>query len=162
LEDHRSILCAHALRELNYIEQVDGNRWCLTQTGIHSMQSCFTISNGRAVLERCADGVPLADMSRFQLVLELRAREWTWKQWVPPSGRTSKTLPIPAGYKVGDPKIWFSGVDVNRFYLLALLQAQDRSALGHRTARISIRRHSANDSGPELGPRGSRSRPIAL
>ena len=30
-----------------------------------------------------------------------------------------------AGYRPGDPKLWFSGLEVNRRYVLALLKAED-------------------------------------
>ncbi len=86
--------------------------------------SCSLSRVGRPVFGRCAENVPLTDMTLYQLALEMEAAEWHWRPWVPPAQRRKKDEPIPDGYKPKDAKVWFSGVEVSRLYLMALLRAE--------------------------------------
>ncbi len=102
------------------------DRWCLTHKGVHAMQSCSKIvGDGRLVFGRRGPDYALGDMSTYQLTLELGAQSWEWRRWVAPSQRGKHSPAIPDSYSVGDTKVWYTGVDICKNYLLALLRSQD-------------------------------------
>ncbi len=108
-----------------YLDNVN-DRWSLTSKGVHALQSCSKVAgDGRRVFGRRLD-CPLEDMTTFQLVLEMRAKDWVWRRWVAPKQRGKNFQPpIPDGYSVGDPKLWYTGISVCSNYLIALLRAED-------------------------------------
>ncbi len=73
---------------------------------------------------RRGPGHPLEDMTAFELVQELGAQSWEWRRWMPPKQRRKKGEPIPDFYLPGDAKVWYSGVEVQKNYLIALLKAE--------------------------------------
>ncbi len=118
---------AAALEASDHLQRVAGERWIMTAFGVQSMRSCSVASAGRPVFARCAT-IPLEDMTTFQLSTEMSALGWQWRLWVPASQRSKRAEPIPQGYILGDSKLWYSGVEVSKLYLIALLRAEDRCA----------------------------------
>ena len=115
--------CAKALQSSGFMSVVD-DRWKLTTVGVQSLQSCLRVDvPGRLLFDR-RERCPLADMTLYELTLELGAQSWTWRPWRAPKQRRKRDLPIPDHYTVGDAKVWYSGIEVFRTYLLALLQAE--------------------------------------
>ncbi len=128
--------CASAMEASGHSIKMDGGRWMLTPLGVRSVRSCSAVSAGRPVFVRCTS-TPLKDMTSFNLVTEMVALGWQWRQWVPQGQRRKDTEPIPSRYVVGESKLFFSGIEISRSYLLALLRAEDLSHRGFSFERFS-------------------------
>ena len=91
---------------------------------VKGMASCAVMGETYQIFKPRSE-LPLADQTVFELVQELVRRKWEWKLWRPPSQRSKKAAKIPAGYKLGDEKVWYSTLEVHKHYCLALLNAKD-------------------------------------
>lgn len=79
---------------------------------------------------------------------------WSWRKWLPPGKR--RNIDIPDSYKLGDAKVWYSGMEPCRPYLLALLKAEDivccvnRGQTPKRATRVVLCARSSRS--PHLSP----------
>ena len=96
--------------------------WQLRKESLKDVQVCWELADPFRIC-KVRDG-PLADLTCFELVSELQAAGWTWRQWVPPPKRPKRAhakRPWPDGYSIGDPQVWLTtGTWVSKAYLLCL------------------------------------------
>lgn len=96
--------------------------WVLTTAGVHAMSTCTSALYPVRVFQ-VRSSVPLEDATGYELHMMLLEQGWSWRKWLPPGQR--RNIDIPDSYKPGDAKVWYSGMEPCRPYLLALLKAED-------------------------------------
>ena len=100
--------------------------WALTRSALRPLTPVLITSSPERAFE-IRTRLALCERTDWELFEQLVSSGWRWRQWVPPTQRRKKTLPIPVAYAVGDDQVFFTTPrEVHRSYLLALLQAQDR------------------------------------
>ena len=66
----------------------------------------------------------LNECTAFELIELLASSGWSWLPWRQRSSRPKSLAPIPAGYIVGTPKVWYSTRCVSQRYLALLIQSE--------------------------------------
>ena len=130
--DARAALLS-AMAEAGFVQHVGAtageSRWALTRQGVMSVQPCVDLADPLPVC-RIRDGVPVADRTHFELMLQLRHGGWVWRR-LPRAIRDRANLWYVCDDPAADAKVYYtSGVSVERSYLLCLLQAGELKALG--------------------------------
>ena len=121
-----------AVQELideHIVEEMQQGRLRFTRHGQAQVSTCNALAGPSCVFAPPSHAMDLTKLVSYQLVRELLEDGWEWRLWVAP-GRRPKSMRIPPGYKIGEPKLWFSTRDVPRHYLLALLQASSLADRG--------------------------------
>jgi hypothetical protein len=98
--------------------------WFLTAEGTARIVRCSSASKPQAVFQVRDDPIPLTDRSTYELLVKLEQDGWTWRPWVPPSGRTRRNEDSFQPYRRGHEKNWFSGKAVSRSYVTVLVQSE--------------------------------------
>ena len=109
------------------MKQVSDSRWALSEAGVAHMSACTVLRDPQPVF--AVRGLPLTELTTFELCVKLRDADWEWRLWLPKGARPKKALPIPDGYLPGADRVWFStAAQASRSYLLALLTAEDQNS----------------------------------
>ena len=130
--DASDIVVRRAVQELideNIVEEMQQGRLRFTRHGQAQVSTCNALAGPSCVFAPPSHAMDLTKLASYQLVQKLLEDGWEWRLWVAP-GRRPKSMRIPPGYKIGEPKLWFSTRDVPRHYLLALLQASSLADRG--------------------------------
>ena len=83
-----------------------GQGWQLTEQAMERLVYGRALFNERAVfIDR---GLPVREMTAYELLASLRKKGWAWRLWVPPSQRKRATAAVVQGYRPGDAKLYFT------------------------------------------------------
>ena len=117
-----SALCRE-LRAWIAVAEADSDSASASWTAVE-VSACAVLRDPQPVF--AVRGLPLTELTTFELCVKLREADWEWRLWLPKGARPKKALPIPDGYLTGADRVWFStAAQASRSYLFALLTAED-------------------------------------
>ena len=83
----------------------------------------------------------IEDLTNYEMLVQLTRLGFHWQTWIAPAQRSKKLAEaIPIGYTAGKSKVYYTTRCPSRFYLTAILNADDMFERG-----LPIVRHGQKD-----------------
>ena len=70
--------------------------------------------------------IAIEDLTNYEMLIQLQRLEFKWEAWIAPASRSKKLKEaIPIGYTNGASKVYYTTRCPSKFYLMAMLKADD-------------------------------------